>query len=42
MQRGSPSPLSHDYSDPYVNCFYFLPVEQEAELLARWQANAVQ
>jgi FkbM family methyltransferase len=42
MQRSSPSPLSHDYSDPYVNCFYFLPVEQEAEFLARWQANAVQ
>jgi FkbM family methyltransferase len=28
MQRGSLSPASHDYSDPYVNCFYFLPREQ--------------
>jgi FkbM family methyltransferase len=28
MQRGSPSPASHEYSTPYVNCFYFLPSEQ--------------
>jgi FkbM family methyltransferase len=28
MQRGSPSPASHDYSKPYVNCFYFLPSEE--------------
>ena len=34
MQQASRSPASHDYSDPYVNCFYFLPVEKEAELLA--------
>jgi hypothetical protein len=27
MQRGSPSPASHDYSSPYVSCFYFLPLE---------------
>jgi FkbM family methyltransferase len=27
MQRGSPSPASHDYSRPYVSCFYFLPFE---------------
>jgi FkbM family methyltransferase len=27
MQRGSPSPASHEYSDPYVNCFYFIPRE---------------
>ena len=28
MQRGSPSPASHDYSDPYINCFYFIPRER--------------
>ena len=27
MQRGSPSPASHVYSDPYVNCFFFVPRE---------------
>jgi FkbM family methyltransferase len=27
MQRSSPSPASHEYSDPYVNCFYFIPRE---------------
>jgi FkbM family methyltransferase len=39
MQRGSPSPAVHDYSDPYVNCFYFLPAERKAELLARHAAH---
>jgi FkbM family methyltransferase len=27
MQRSSPSPASQEYSDPYVNCFYFIPRE---------------
>jgi FkbM family methyltransferase len=31
MQRASPSPASHVYSDPYVNCFFFIP-EEAAEL----------
>lgn len=34
MQRASPSPIRHEYSDPYVNCFYFVPAEQ-SELLER-------
>jgi hypothetical protein len=34
MQQGSPSPASHEYSKPYVNCFYFLPRER-SELFAR-------
>jgi FkbM family methyltransferase len=33
MQRGSPSPAVHLYSDPYVNCFFFIPAEA-AELRA--------
>jgi FkbM family methyltransferase len=34
MQRASPSPIRHEYSDPYVSCFYFVPAE-ESELLNR-------
>lgn len=34
MQRASPSPVRHEYSDPYVHCFYFVPAE-ESELLDR-------
>lgn len=29
MQRGGRSPANHDYSDPYINCFYFLPRENQ-------------
>jgi FkbM family methyltransferase len=27
MQRSSASPANHEYSDPYVNCFFFVPRE---------------
>jgi FkbM family methyltransferase len=34
MQRASPSPASTEYSDPYVNCFFFIPRELSCTELA--------
>jgi FkbM family methyltransferase len=40
-QRASPSPADFDVTQPYVNCFYFLPPERRGELAALAQLPIV-